>query len=155
MTSKYIAHLALSEAAARLRLNFLQTSDNEDAWRLTFTDGSVFDVEYDHAVHRIIIQGEVGEVADSARMRIYEILLQYNYLWSYTGGIRMALDGMPGQVVVMFELPAADLEVSRVSSALSNLVEIKRAWREILQSTDGLESPAFPQALEPLAEATP
>lgn len=142
MTSKYVAHLALSEAADRLRINFLVTSDNEDAWRLTFSNGSAFDVAYDHDASRIVITGDVGEVTDSGRTRLYEMLLQYNYLWTYTGGARMALDGTPGRVMVMFELGAAGLEVSSVCRALSNLVEIRNAWREVIESSAGEEGPA-------------
>jgi hypothetical protein len=103
--------------------------------------------EYDEPGARLVLTGTVGAVAEHARARAYEALLQYTYIWPEHGGVRAALDGPQGMVVLMLELPLAGLEISRLSSVLQNFRGVIEGWRGILASITaggGETSVAFP-----------
>ena len=136
MTAAQAARRTLVEAAQLLDFQWLDYADS-DAWRLVADGGTAFDVEHDEGSGRLVIQSDIGTVSDAACTRVYEILLQYNYLWSQTGGIRMALDGPAGQVVMMFDVQTADLEVSALCGMLTRMSRLQKAWREILKDAVG------------------
>ncbi|MDF2463384.1 MAG: hypothetical protein K0Q43_1619 [Ramlibacter sp.] len=133
MNSAKPAHLALKEAAGLLGLQSSSHDDESGAWRFTFDSETRFDIEPNAEAGTIVIQADIAAVADDARSQLYEMLLQYNYLWTQTGGVRMALGRVPGPVVMMFEMPAAELEVSRICGVLANMTHVLQAWREILR----------------------
>ena len=128
--------LLIEEAAPLAGAGPLMAYTDRDAWLLSWDGDTMLDLEHDPAADRVVLAGGIWTPADAARPRVCEMLLQYNYIWTETGGLRMALDGQPGQVVLMFELPATQLNVSRLSTVLVNMVGVQRAWRELLRQID-------------------
>jgi hypothetical protein len=55
-------------------------------------------------------------------------------LWTQHGGVRAALDGAPGNVVLMIETPAAGLEVSKLCNILQGFRAAVEGWRGVLSS---------------------
>ncbi|MGE4240004.1 type III secretion system chaperone [Ramlibacter sp.] len=122
------------EAALMLSAEALVSDDERPAWTLRLADGLPFDIEHDDAQGRMVIVCPVGEAAPAARERLYERLLQYNFLWHDTGGLRMALSGTPGRVVLMLELPLPGLAPARLCAVLANMGEIRQSWHDILEA---------------------
>ncbi|RYX95027.1 MAG: hypothetical protein EOO28_13185 [Comamonadaceae bacterium] len=132
MTSIHIAHLALMEAADQLRLAFKARCVNGEAWSLNGGAGAAFDVEVSSSGSGLMFQADVATVADAARVQVYEMLLQYNALWTQTGGARMALGSLPGPVVMMLELPASEVTAPRIGEVLTNMTRSLDAWRAMI-----------------------
>jgi hypothetical protein len=128
---EWIGH-TVDEARLALRLPPATACERGGTWHVAFDDATCFDIQYDERGRRIMITGNVGIVAEPARAQIYPTLLQYNFIWQQTGGVRMALDPATEQVVAMFELPASGLGPSHLSQALSSMAGVRRAWAEIL-----------------------
>lgn len=132
----------LLETSRLLGLQAMAALEERDAWLLRFDDETMLELVCDATEARVVIEGPIADVATHAREKIFEILLHYNYLWAETGGTRMALNGMPGQAVMLFELPSDGLTAARLSDVLSNMATSQRAWRQILhaigtQAADG------------------
>jgi len=60
--------------------------------------------------------------------------LRYNYLWTEHGGVRAALDGSPGNVVLMIETPGSGLEISKLCNILQGFRAAVEGWRGVLAS---------------------
>ncbi|HTH79934.1 MAG TPA: type III secretion system chaperone [Ramlibacter sp.] len=125
--------LILSEALQVLNLPPASAHEGASAWHVAFDGVQSLDIEYDNAMRRIVVSGYLCEVAEESRFEMYEILLQYNFVWSETGGVRMALDASTKQAVIMFEAAVAELDTSRLASLLSNMADAQRVWTEILR----------------------
>lgn len=136
------AHHLLVDAIHPLEPVLIEPQTGRDAWFVELGDGSAFDIEYDGRCHRFVICVSICEVPDQARLQIYEALLQYNFLWPQSGGLRMAIDGTPGQVVMLLDLPLTSLESSRLALALENMADIQRSWREIIPLAGLASTPA-------------
>ncbi len=106
------------------------------AWGLVFDAETRFDAEYDARLNRIVLTAPIAPLApasESASLALYEALLQYNAAWAHSGGARMALAGDTGTVVMLFDLPAADLHLGLLAEVLGNMTRVQKAWRAILQ----------------------
>ncbi len=134
MTQKQTIHQLILEAADELGrpARSVRACETREAWEFTIAPGIILDIEIDRTEDRLIFTGDVCEVPEASRSIMYEVLLQYNYLWTETGGVRMALGDTAGQVVMMFELPLAGLQTPRLMHALANMGHSQRAWRQIL-----------------------
>jgi hypothetical protein len=135
MTPQQTAHLAIREAAELLGAQSATTQEATGVWRLVLDADAVIDIEFNPHAGTIVLQADVASVPRAARLQVYELLLQYNYLWLQSGGIRMALASLPGPVAMMLELPLADLDVSRVCGALTSVAQTRRTWRDVLLAT--------------------
>jgi hypothetical protein len=67
------------------------------------------------------------------------MLLKYNYSWENTGGARIALAGEDGEVVLVHDVPVADLDLQELRVVLVHLTSSMAAWRETLVA---FEAPA-------------
>jgi hypothetical protein len=131
-TAKRIEAL-VGEAAALLDLPPPRAYGSGGAWRLDFDADTAFDIECDDDARHVMVACDIGRVHEEARLALYEILLQYNFIWTQTGGVRMALDGSTDRVVLMYELAHDDREPANLCDLLSNMACIRRAWAEILR----------------------
>lgn len=105
------------------------------AWALVFADEMRIDAEYDDANHRLILTGDGAAIPELARERAYETLLSYGYLWTEHGGVRAALDASTRTVVLMIELSAEELDVSRLAAVLHNFRGTIEGWRGVLAAS--------------------
>lgn len=128
------------EAAALAGPAPVSAYDDRAAWLVDLDGESLFDLEYDAVQGRMVIAGGICDVPEAARPAVYQALLQYNYIWTETGGLRMALDGMPGQAVLMHELAVQGLGPQRLCEVLGNMARVQRAWRTLLGRMEGGET---------------
>ena len=140
MIDKERMSLILGEAAQRLDVNGLLAINKQDAWLIDFDEITEIAVELDASGQRVTFQCTLGRPDDGRRDQLCRTLLQYNYLWRETGGMRMALDGPDGDVVQIFEMPAESLNVESVQNVLGNFAQAASGWREALSR--GSDAPA-------------
>lgn len=124
----------VAQAGPALDLARVTAYEGDHAWSLVFDDGrgSTIDVEWDSVAERAMFTAEVSIIPAGARLPAFELLLQYNYLWGEHGGVRTALTGSEGDVVLLFDLPLADLDLPRLCEVLSNLHAIAASFRTVL-----------------------
>lgn len=133
MSSQQAVHDLIVLVGPTLDLAQVTEFEEDAAWRLVFDESIWVDLEYDDEGDRLILTGMVGAVAEAARARAYEALLRYNYLTT-EHGVRAALDGAPGDVVLMVEMPAADADLPLLCQVLRDFRVVVEGWREALGS---------------------
>ena len=131
--TRNLAQELLSEALAVLSLPPPIAYEGGGAWQVDLDEGRYLDVEYDDSLRRLVITGGIGAAAEHARPALYETLLQYNFIWTETGGVRMAVDASTNQVVMMFEVAVSELDTSKLAMVLGNMAASQRGWQEIVR----------------------
>jgi hypothetical protein len=146
-------HLAMQdmvvEGALLLGAGCEPEADGVAAWTIPLTRQTSIYVEHDTSEAQLVLSCTVAEVPVAARARVYEMLLQFNALWSETGGLRMALAGTPSPVVLIGSVPTLDLAPARLGMAMSHIVDVALTWRSIVdaaatQPCDAPESVQWP-----------
>ena len=132
MSSMQAIHELMAQAGPILDLLQVTEYADDRAWTLVFAEDSRVDVEYDETGDRLVLTSEIGTIPQGAREKAYEALLHYNYIWPVHGGVRSAVEPATGGVVLMIDLAAGDLEISRLASVLQNFRTVADGWRGVL-----------------------
>jgi len=77
---------------------------------------------------RVVLTAILGTPSEAMQLSVYETLLCYNLLWKDTGGVKMALSGPGGELVLLYELFAATLNRHDLQTVLINFVSIAQVW---------------------------
>src|SRR3569832_52670 len=105
----------------------------EHSCRITVGDAQ-FDAVHEPGVNRILLVLAVVRLDGPAPAVNYERLLRYNYFLREAGGLRVALDGAPGRVVLMLDLAADTADASQLAAVMRDLLPVRNAWIEILRA---------------------
>ena len=100
----------------------------EKNWAIQFEDQSIVMLEWAENPDRIVLTAILGTPSESMQLSVYETLLCYNLLWKDTGGVKMALSGPGGELVLLYELFAANLNRNELQTVLINFVSISQVW---------------------------
>ena len=100
----------------------------EKNWAIQFDDQSIVTLEWAEKPERVVLTSMLGVPSESMQLSVYETLLCYNLLWKDTGGVKMALSGPGGELVLLYELFTSDLSVNELQTVLSNFVSIAQVW---------------------------
>jgi hypothetical protein len=134
MSSWQAVHDLIAQVGPVLDLQQVTEFAEDQAWCLVFDTSTRVDVDYDEHGDRLVLTANVATVEAHAQAKSFEALLRYNYLWTQHGGVRAALDGAPGNVVVMIETPASGLEISKLCSIVQGFRATVDGWRGVLAS---------------------
>ncbi|MBS1196605.1 MAG: type secretion chaperone, CesT family [Proteobacteria bacterium] len=134
MSSQRAIHELMAQVGPVLDLDRVTEFAEDQTWHLVFDESTSVDVEYDDDGNRLMLTGDVGAVPSQSREKAFEALLRYNYLWTEHGGVRGALDGSAGNVVMMVEMTASGLDITRLCSVLQNFRAVVEGWRDVLTS---------------------
>lgn len=97
-------------------------------WAIQFSDQSIVMLEWVEDPDRVVLTSLLGVPSESMQLSVYETLLCYNLLWKDTGGVKMALSGPNGELVVIYELFSTDLTLNDLQTVLTNFVSIAQIW---------------------------
>lgn len=100
----------------------------EKNWAIQFDDQSIVMLEWTEKPDRIVLSSMLGMPAEKMQLSIYETLLCYNLLWKDTGGVKMALAGPGGELILLYELHASELSVNELQVVISNFSSIAQVW---------------------------
>ena len=114
----------------------------EPSWAIQFSDETIVIIEPAEDPERMVLSAELGSASDTLQLPIYETLLCYNLLWKDTGGVKMALSGPGGELVLLYELFSANLTLNELQTVLSNFVSIAQIWTVYV--TGESEQPGMP-----------
>lgn len=104
----------------------IQSEDKN--WAIQFDEQSIVTLEWAEKPERIVLTSMLGTPAEKMQTSVYETLLCYNLLWKDTGGVKMALSGPEGELVLLYELFVADLSLNELQTVLTNFVSIAQVW---------------------------
>ena len=102
--------------------------NEEKNWAIQFDDQSIITLEWAEKPERVVLTSLLGIPSDSMQLSVYETLLCYNLLWKDTGGVKMALSGPGGELVLLYELFVSHLSLNELQTVLSNFVSIAQVW---------------------------
>ncbi len=100
----------------------------EKNWAIQFEDQSIVMLEWTDRPDRIVLSAMLGTPAEKMQLSVYETLLCYNLLWKDTGGVKMALAGPGGELILLYELHTPDLALNELQTVLSNFSSIAQVW---------------------------
>lgn len=132
MAHKAHIHALMTEIGPALELGEVQAFDKNDLWTLVTQGKTVIFAEYAPDDDRLWLSADVGPLQPGDRLRLYELMLQYNARWQQTGGVRLALDAPEGDVVLAYDLPAAGLDLHRLQNVIRNFCAALEGWRRIV-----------------------
>ena len=100
----------------------------EKNWAIQFEDQSIAMLEWAESPDRVVLTAMLGIPSETMQLSVYETLLCYNLLWKDTGGVKMALSGPGGELVLLYELFASNLNRNELQTVLINFVSISQVW---------------------------
>jgi Tir chaperone protein (CesT) family len=100
----------------------------EKNWAIQFEDQSIVMLEWAENPDRVVLTAMLGVPSETMQLSVYETLLCYNLLWKDTGGVKMALSGPGGELVLLYELFASNLNRNELQTVLINFVSISQVW---------------------------
>ena len=130
----------LGEAGPAAGAQQINVNGDLSYWQVVFDSQTVFEVEFDPVLDRLVMTSHIANLRSVRRQQMCELLLQMNYAWRETGGVRMALDPRTDSVVMMFEMPIASLQAQQLRASFANLLVKHRSWRQIV--IDSAPAPA-------------
>lgn len=100
----------------------------QENWAIQFEDQTIVTLEWAEKPDRVVLSAMLGIPSESMQLSVYETLLCYNLLWKDTGGVKMALAGPNGELMLLYELYVSDLMLNEMQTVLSNFVSIAQVW---------------------------
>lgn len=100
----------------------------EKNWAIQFEDQSIVMLEWTDRPDRVVLSAMLGTPSEKMQLSVYETLLCYNLLWKDTGGVKMALAGPGGELILLYELHASELTLNELQTVLSNFTSIAQVW---------------------------
>jgi hypothetical protein len=122
----------------------------EKNWAIQFDDQSIVMLEWIENPDRLVLTAMLGTPTDSMQLSVYETLLCYNLLWKDTGGVKMALSGPGGELVLLYELFSSNLALNELQTVLTNFVSIAQVWSVYVTGESDQAAPALPSSLDML-----
>ena len=104
----------------------IQSEDKN--WAIQFEDQSIIMLEWAERPDRIVLSSMLGIPSETMQLSVYEALLCYNLLWKDTGGVKMALAGPGGDLMLLYELYVDQLMLNELQVVISNFSSISHVW---------------------------
>ncbi len=126
----------------------IQSEDRN--WAVQFSDESIVMLEWVEGPDRVVLTSLLGAPSESMQLSVYETLLCYNLLWKDTGGVKMALSGPGGELVVIYELFSTELTLNELQTVLTNFVSIAQIWTVYVTGEGGQSGIPLPGSMDML-----
>ena len=104
----------------------IQSEDRN--WAIQLEDQSIIMLEWAEKPDRIVLSSMLGIPSETMQLSVYEALLCYNLLWKDTGGVKMALAGPGGDLMLLYELYVDGLMLNDLQIVISNFSNISHVW---------------------------
>ncbi|MCL1126069.1 type III secretion system chaperone [Shewanella surugensis] len=104
---------------------------DDQHWKITFGEGKEVDITHTPESHKLTLESYVGRVESTDRQALYLLLLEYNYCWRDTGGIRMAMH--EDHLVQLYDLFTQELSLDGLVGILTRFSERLTIWNNMLK----------------------
>lgn len=132
MASTEQINALMTEIGPLLEIQEVMGFESQNAWTLELDDQTTLFADHEPDQNRLVISGEVAKPHPGRKAALHELLLQYNYQWKMTGGVRMALEEPDGAVVQICDISTTGLDASQLASTIQVFTEVLRTWRDML-----------------------
>jgi hypothetical protein len=85
---------------------------------------------------KVVLSTILGKPSQKNQLSVYETLLCYNLLWRDTGGVKMALGGPEGEILLIYEMYIQETNLNEFKTVLLNFLNIAKVWEVFIQSED-------------------
>ncbi len=110
---------------------------NEDRdWAIQFEDQTIVTLEWADNPDKVVLSTILGKPTQKNQLSVYETLLCYNLLWRDTGGVKMALGGPEGEILLIYEMYMQETNLNEFKTVLLNFLNIAKVWEVFIQSED-------------------
>lgn len=106
-------------------------------WELDFDERTALLVDWNAANDSLVLSGVIARPHPAREAAYHRVMLEYNYQWQQTSGVRMAIDPDGGEAVLIYEMPVAQADPAQLETVVGNLHALLRHWRDALQSEGG------------------
>jgi hypothetical protein len=126
--------LLLTEVAAELELAALMEHEGEEGlyWDICVSEQRLIEAFLDEESGKLTLSTDLGIPGEEDAARVHRILLQYNYLWRETSGVRMALEEPSGMVVMLYDFNASAINRELLGNIIQNFSAAAEAWTALL-----------------------
>ena len=116
----------------------------ETSWAVQLADENVIVIEWADQPPRLVMSATLGRPEEDARLAVYQTLLSYNFLWKDTGGVKAALAGPTGEVVLLVDFHSNPLYEHEVRNLLLDFAQLTTVWMGYVRGGAGAEGVAAP-----------
>lgn len=131
----------LAEAAIAADLEAVVQHDEAGEWELVFGDHRVVEAKLLCDCSMVVLETELGTPESRDVAALHKLLLEYNYLWRETGGLRVSLDAPRSSAFLTYTLAARGPDASLLANVLGNFHAAATAWAELLVRPSGALGP--------------
>ena len=124
----------------------IQSEDRD--WAIQFEDQSIVTLEWAENPDKVVLSTILGKPPQTNQLSVYETLLCYNLLWRDTGGVKMALGGPEGEILLIYEMYVVDTTLNDFKTVLLNFLNIAKVWEVFIESEDSLAKDTSHDALD-------
>lgn len=121
----------MQELGPLLQPEEIVAHEEECAWLIAMDEEIGIEVVHDDEQRRLVFHLHLSPVPEERQLEIYRMMLVYNYLWTETGGLRMALDSSGG-ATLLYEHPVLELDATSLKDVISNFAEQGRIWQAVI-----------------------
>ena len=137
-----LAQMLMQELGPQITEIDAVLQQDDTCWVLVLADETSITVEWAANPERLVLSSGLGRPVQGAELAVYETLLSYNLLWQDTGGVRMAIDGPQGEVLLIYDLFDDHLSLAELQTVVLNLSNIAAIWRDYVRKDAA--APALP-----------
>jgi hypothetical protein len=101
-------------------------------WSIVFDANTLVVIELDATQNVLTLSLDLGKPDSDRRNETYQTALISNYVSPQGDVVRIALDGVDGNLVLMQSVAASNLDVETLRKSLLQLREQARPWRDLL-----------------------
>lgn len=107
---------------------------DETSWVLALSDDLLVSVDHDEARDVLVMTARLGSPQPGQEAELFGLLLRVATQWRDTGGLRMGLDPVDGEVRQIADLPLAALTPESLAAALRDFGQTASAWASVVAS---------------------
>ena len=120
-----------------LAIDFLEEAQ---AWAVAIEEDIAVLIQFDDRKNCLVLTTDLGSPPAGDRTALYETLMQLNYHWDATGGVRMAVDQAGGDVMQIYEISAENMDFGRLAETIAAFAAMASAWRRVVERPSSAES---------------
>lgn len=125
--ARLLRDFAASSGLTGLELNA------ESRAALRFDEKITVNFQQSGAGNELILYTDLGEIPSERHALMLEAMLRGNLFWQGTRGATLALQGDPGQAVLMLEVDAGPSSAPEFRIILDQFVNTAEAWQEFIR----------------------
>lgn len=107
---------------------------DEDNYCCLLFDDVCINLELDERTGQLCINAPLGPIPEDADPVFFEMLLEANYFFRQTGGATLGMNRAANVIHLVYQIPAAGLDLVQFEQIMENLISIAETWMEKIRT---------------------